>query len=125
MQAQRFYEAYSEVPFDKIYTSMLKRTHQTVQDFIDRGIPWEPLSGLDELDWGNNEGQAPDTDAMQEFYRISEQWVEGNYDVDMPGGERALDVAHRQEVALEQILSPQEAELMGGGACRERVYHSE
>ena len=32
-QAEAFYQAYKDVPFDKIYTSTLKRTHQTVQNF--------------------------------------------------------------------------------------------
>src|SRR3546814_16714409 len=63
---------------------------------------------------------------MQEFYRIAEQWVEGNYDVAMPGGESALDVAHRQEVALELILSHQEEEnvlvCMHGRAMRIIMY---
>src|SRR3546814_18323860 len=85
-------------------------------------ISWEQLSGRDEMEWVNNERQAPDPDAMQEFYRIAEQWVEGNYDVAMPGGESALDVAHRQEVALELILSHQEEEnvlvCMHGRAMR-------
>lgn len=122
MQAQRFYEAYAEVPFDKVYTSTLKRTHQTVQGFLDRGIPWEQLSGLDELDWGNNEGQAPDSDTMQEFYKVAEQWTEGAYETAIPGGESALDVANRQQEALQHMLSHEEEEkvlvCMHGRAMR-------
>ncbi len=38
-QAEMFYQAYRNVPFDKIYTSTLKRTHQTVVKFIDNNIP--------------------------------------------------------------------------------------
>lgn len=105
MQAQRFYEAYSDVAFDKIYTSKLKRTHQTVQLFIDRGIAWEQLPGLDELDWGNNEGQDAGSDTMKEFYNVAEQWARGAYEVAIPGGESALDVAARQEEALQHMLS--------------------
>lgn len=104
-QAQHFYNAYSAVPFDKVYTSTLKRTHQTVASFIDRGIPWEQLSGLDELDWGTNEGHQPGPDTMQDFYKVAERWTEGDYDIAIPGGESALDVAKRQEVALQHILA--------------------
>lgn len=51
-QAAAFFERYKTVAFDKIYTSELKRTHQTVQQFIDLGLPWEQELGLDELAWG-------------------------------------------------------------------------
>src|SRR5437588_6715319 len=56
-QAQLFYEAYKHVSFDKIYISALKRTQQSIQPFIDQGILYEKLSGLDELAWGVLEGQ--------------------------------------------------------------------
>ncbi|RYE50114.1 MAG: histidine phosphatase family protein, partial [Sphingobacteriales bacterium] len=36
-QANAFFDKYGTVKFDKIYTSVLKRTHQTVQAFIDKG----------------------------------------------------------------------------------------
>ncbi|KAI1690620.1 histidine phosphatase superfamily (branch 1) domain-containing protein [Ditylenchus destructor] len=51
-QAQAFFERYNTVPFDKIYTSTLLRTHQTVKGFIDQNLPWEQLVGLDEISWG-------------------------------------------------------------------------
>jgi broad specificity phosphatase PhoE len=56
-QAKQFYNAYKDVPFDKIYISELKRTQQSIQQFIDKGFPYEKLSGLDELAWGIHEGQ--------------------------------------------------------------------
>lgn len=33
-QAEAFYQTYKDVPFDKIYTSTLKRTHQTIKRFM-------------------------------------------------------------------------------------------
>src|ERR1700709_504727 len=56
-QAQQFYQAYKDVPFDKIYISELKRTQQSIQPFIDLGLPYEKLAGLDELAWGILEGK--------------------------------------------------------------------
>ena len=44
-QAQAFYEAYRHVKFDKVYTSALKRTRESVIKFIESGIPSESLSG--------------------------------------------------------------------------------
>src|SRR5690606_38301771 len=55
-QAEAFYQYYKNVPFDHIYTSTLKRTHQTVRNFIEKDIPWTQLSGLDEIGWGIYEG---------------------------------------------------------------------
>ena len=57
-QALAFFNAYKNVPFDKIYISKLKRTQQSIQRFIDLGIPYEKLAGLDELGWGIHEGQS-------------------------------------------------------------------
>src|SRR6201985_2209086 len=62
MQALQFFEAYKGVPFDKIYISKLKRTQQSIQQFIDLGIPFEKLAGLDELAWGIHEGQPATTE---------------------------------------------------------------
>ncbi len=56
-QAELFFNHYKHINFDKIYTSELKRTHQTVKNFIDLGLTWQKLSGLDELAWGLWEGQ--------------------------------------------------------------------
>src|SRR5690606_41388740 len=51
-QAEAFYERYKEVPFDRIITSSLLRTHQTVDKFIASDIPWTQHAGLDEIRWG-------------------------------------------------------------------------
>ncbi len=103
-QAQSFYKAYHHVSFDKIYTSTLKRTHQTVRPFIERGIEWEQLSGLDELDWGKNEGRIASTEMRNEFYQLTKQWMDGQLDQRFEGGETPIEVSIRQKEALEHIL---------------------
>ncbi|MFM8834340.1 MAG: histidine phosphatase family protein, partial [Cytophagales bacterium] len=45
-QANAFFQAYQHVDFDKIYTSKLVRTRESVQQFIGKGIPYEMLEGL-------------------------------------------------------------------------------
>src|SRR4051812_43216151 len=57
LQANMFFNSYKDIPFDKIYISELRRTQQSIQQFIDLGIPYQKLSGLDELAWGIHEGQ--------------------------------------------------------------------
>ena len=102
-QAEAFYAKYKDVAFDKVYTSELKRTHQTVKGFIDAGLPWTQLSGLDELAWGTWEGQPNDENAMAAFKSIMEKWTSGDYDARFEGGESPADVIVRQKEALEVI----------------------
>src|ERR1700753_145762 len=69
-QAGQFFEAYKSVPFDKIYISELKRTQQSIQQFIDLGIPYEKLEGLDELAWGILEGQPSTAENKMAFMHL-------------------------------------------------------
>ena len=57
-QAEAFYQKYKNMSFDKIYVSNLIRTEQSVQKFIDKGIPYESLDDLREISWGIQEGVA-------------------------------------------------------------------
>ncbi|EDM38162.1 phosphoglycerate mutase-like protein [Pedobacter sp. BAL39] len=104
-QAAAFYEMYKDVPFDKVYTSELKRTHQTVKGFIDAGMPWQQLPGLDELAWGIWEGAENDEKAIAAFKDMMERWTSGDYDAHFEGGESPNEVVARQKEAFEVIKS--------------------
>jgi len=112
-QAQLFFEAYKSVPFDKIYISELKRTQESVQPFIDLGIPFEKLSGLDELGWGIHEGQAPTAENKAAFMQIMRNWLDGKLDEKFEGGESPNEVKARQQEALKEIMShPEEKTVL-------------
>lgn len=104
-QASQFYEAYKSVPFDKIYISELKRTQQSIQQFIDLGIPYQKLAGLDELAWGVYEGQPATTENKAAFLDLMRNWLDGNLDVKFEGGESPNEVKERQLQALETIMA--------------------
>ncbi|MCW5911912.1 MAG: histidine phosphatase family protein [Cyclobacteriaceae bacterium] len=106
-QAGAFFEAYKHIPFDKIYTSALKRTWQSVAGFIERGIPHEKLKGLNEISWGAKEGQpiTPEEDAY--YHWMLDQWRLGNTHERIEGGESPEDVWKRQDEALTHIMSQQ------------------
>jgi len=112
-QGQAFYKAYKDVPFDKIYTSTLKRTHQTVKGFIDSGIPWEQLSGLDEMAWGDYEGKAVSEETRGRFKKIMQSWKDGDLDVRFENGESPNEVQERQKEAMKEIMShPEESTIL-------------
>jgi broad specificity phosphatase PhoE len=104
-QAALFYKAYSNVPFDKIYISELKRTQQSIQAFIDKGIPYEKLSGLDELAWGVLEGQPTTPSNKAAFLKLIRNWLDGKLDSKFEGGESPNEVKARQLEALQTIMS--------------------
>lgn len=120
-QANAFYQAYKEIEFEKVYTSHLIRTHQSVKGFLDLGLKHEKHSGLDEIDWGEKEGTALNLGNDAYFNEIVLEWENGNTHIPVIGGESPEDVAERQREALEKILSdPEELVLicMHGRAIR-------
>jgi probable phosphoglycerate mutase len=104
-QAEAFYQNYQHIPFDKVYTSALQRTHQSVKKFIELGIPWEQHAGLNEISWGVREGRVPN-DQDNEYYKVLiDSWVSGGVDMQAEGGESPLQVIERQKPVIETILS--------------------
>ena len=112
-QAQLFYQAYKHVPFDKIYISELKRTQQSIQPFIDEGIPFQKLSGLDELAWGVLEGQPSTPENKAAFMKLMRDWLDGRLDSKFEKGESPNEVKARQLEALKTIMShPEEKTVL-------------
>ncbi len=112
-QGAAFYQHYKAVPFNKLYTSTLKRTHQTVKAFIEAGLPWEQLSGLDELAWGEWEGMTATEHSRAVFRELVEQWQAGNYDAKFDGGESPAEVRTRLQEAMDYIISkPDEHKIL-------------
>lgn len=103
-QAEAFYQAYFHIPFDKIYTSTLKRTHQTVQRFIDKDIPWVQYAGLDEMAWGIYEGREATHETKNAYQKITQSWSSGNLHIKFENGESPLEVKERQLEVLEKII---------------------
>jgi broad specificity phosphatase PhoE len=104
-QAKAFHARYANVKFDKIYTSTLKRTHQTVAPFIERGVSWQQLPGLNEMSWGVKEGRPVKAEDNMQHYYMLEAWREGMLNIKVDGGESPLEVQERQRTALQHILA--------------------
>lgn len=101
-QAQAFYEAFKNVSFDKVYTSTLRRTMETIKGFLDSGLPHQAEAGLNEISWGTNEGKkiTPEEDAY--YHWMIEQWQKGNTALRIEGGESPEDVVARQKPVIEK-----------------------
>ena len=103
-QASAFFNTYKHLPFDKVYTSALKRTKETIVQFAQLGIPVEALSGLNEISWGKKEGQ-PITPEEDEYYHyMLDQWQKGNTALRIEGGESPDEVVNRMKPAVDHIL---------------------
>lgn len=107
-QARAFFEAYQHVPFDKLYVSGLKRTHQSMRDFLEKPVPHEELPDLNEISWGRREGIPIDEEGDAYYLKMIRSWQEGKTDVAIDGGENPEQVAVRMQNALKHMLDKTE-----------------
>lgn len=127
-QANAFFEAYKHIPFDKIYTSTLLRTQQTVERFEkELSIPREELEGLDEISWGIYEGQIQDETIMKGFEQVVSSWRNNNLDLSIENGESPNQLVKRQKEAVDYMLQQKGEETilvcMHGRALRILLCH--
>ncbi|HTF81832.1 MAG TPA: histidine phosphatase family protein, partial [Cytophagales bacterium] len=102
-QSTKFYEFYKDEGFEKVYTSKLNRSIQSVKAFIEMGIPWEQHEALNEINWGNTDGQKATVQEHAEYVETLKMWQEGKFENRMPGGESPMDVSLRQKVMVEKL----------------------
>lgn len=126
-QAEAFYQAYKDIPFDKVYTSTLLRTHQTVDKFVQQGIPTEQLEGLDEISWGIYEGKEQDENIMAGFAEVVSSWRNNDLDLAIESGESPNVVVQRQKEAFAHMLQKEDENTvlvcMHGRALRILLCH--
>lgn len=107
-QARAFYECYGNHGFDKVYTSSLQRSIQSVKSFIAAGISHEPHPGLNEINWGNKEGTKITIEEDAYYQSLLKQWQNNVTSLQIEGGESPEDVARRQRPVLDLILGRRE-----------------
>ncbi len=105
MQANAFFEAYKDIPFDKVYFTGLQRTQQSVRQFLELGLDYEMVPELNEISWGKYEGQ-PMTHEENEYYlHMLSRWSSGDLDYAIAGGESPNTVATRLKIGINRIMS--------------------
>lgn len=102
-QAEAFFKYYGDENFDVILTSTLKRTIESVEGFIDKGIVHEQLDALDEINWGIFEGKETNYEDKAFFRNLTTRWANGETDLAIDGGESPFEVAQRQQKAIEKL----------------------
>jgi len=111
-QAQLFHDAYGHIGFDHVFTSQLKRTHQSVQPFLSSGTPWTILPELNEINWGVFEGKESTPEAKQAFNDVVESWRQGEVHIPIEGGESPQEMFERQQVGWHKIRQEQHEKVL-------------
>lgn len=107
-QANLFYMKYGNIPFDKVYTSVLKRSIESMEPFLSSGIPHEKLEGLNEIHWGESEGKKFGGKTDSYYKEIIAKWQSGQLDYPLPGGESPNEMGARLSKSLQHIMSKDE-----------------
>jgi probable phosphoglycerate mutase len=110
-QAANFYAFYKEINFQKIYTSALKRTQQSVLPFIETGKPYQILPELNEISWGIFEGKPQNESERLAYWEVVNGWKNGNYSAKIEAGESAAEMQARQ-LPVVQLLKAQKEDCV-------------
>lgn len=94
-QAAAFFEKYQNVPFDAVFTSTLQRTRQTVESFIQKGIPWQQFAEINEMNWGALEGKVTTRATHEAYLATVNKWKSGELDAKLAGSESAAELGAR------------------------------
>jgi broad specificity phosphatase PhoE len=102
-QAKAFFEQYKDVPFEVALTSKLKRTHQTVAAFVEKGLSWEQHIEINEMGWGVHEGKKGTPQLHEDYKKMVEAWKSGQYDYRLEAAESAAELAARLTSFVENL----------------------
>lgn len=112
LQARAFFDHYRHIDFEKVYTSALQRTVQSVQSFLDLGLPHQKLVGLNEISWGTKEGHAITPEEDEYYHYMLKQWQLGYTDLRIEKGESPDEVLERMKPAVKQVLEGPEKTIL-------------
>ena len=112
-QAALLYEAYKSIPFDSIFVSPLKRTHQTVAKWLEEEhnsfagtTPRHFIEpGLTELSWGILEGKVPTPEQYEDFLQMKAKWQLGQLDLSVEGGESPNQCLSRVKKVFDRLIA--------------------
>ncbi len=113
IQAEQFYHHYrNEVHFDLIIHSALKRTKQTISPWIKNGPVIIADKRIDEMSWGDAEGQKGTNESVVLYKRIVDEWSRGNLDVGIHNGETAQELKKRLSSFVNELKERKEKTIL-------------
>ena len=111
-QGAAFYAKYGHLPFDVVLTSALRRTWETVAEFIAAGVPHEKHPEINEMSWGTHEGKKGTPESIAEYQRIKDGWGLGQIDGRIGGGESAREMGQRLQTFIDHLTERSEELLL-------------
>lgn len=103
-QASALPEVIAEEPVDAVYVSRARRAHLTAQPLTEHlGLTATELPGVHEVQAGDVEQQS-DPDSVRTYLMAMAQWVLGDLDVAVPGGEVGRDFFARYDNSLQEVV---------------------
>ncbi len=111
-QALAFFQKYGHIDFDVVISSMLKRTHQTLEPFLQKNIRWEKSADINEMNWGVHEGQKATEDMKANYAKMIGEWRDGNLDARLENGESAAELYERVSRFVEQLRQREEQKIL-------------
>jgi len=103
-QAEFFFRFYNHLHFDKVFISNLIRTKQTVQLFLDEGMPFVIDENIREISWGKFEGQPYSEELKSSYKEMVQNWSKGNHYFSLPDGESLHSLISRLKFFFNSIV---------------------
>lgn len=96
LQAEQTAQWLKNTPIDAIYSSPLKRAHETAQAIAGpHNLPVTIIEGFREVNVGELELRPPDKTTWQLHDQIVAEWFAGKWEMTFPGGENYLELTSR------------------------------
>jgi len=111
-QTDKFFMQYKNIDFDLVISSELKRSIESVQKFIDLGIPHLIDERITEISWGANEGKPIDDEVNKRFKKLVEEWSKGNLSHAIPGGETGESLSNRMISFIDDLKQKKENTIL-------------
>jgi broad specificity phosphatase PhoE len=112
-QAALFYRHYADYPFEKVITSTLQRTVQTIEPFlVQRQLPHCALPEINEISWGDHEGRRSEPWMIEAYNRMIAAWAEGDLHASLRNGESAAQLIARVDRFIDMLIDMPEQNLL-------------